>query len=189
MIAWMQMWDRNIPCRNEGFAGMLTLPRYVENRNGAFYQTPVSLEKYADSSECFEKRNFTGTIEAKGEIYELIIKGRGVKKFVLEVKKSDTETTKIEIKEGFLVFDRSQSGERIDGAEKDELSLAHIRKMPLNDAENPDMHIAVDRFSVEIFSEGKSMSNTVYPRSDADGVTLNVAAEFIVMKLNRLNFL
>lgn len=188
MIAWMQMWDRNIPCRNEGFAGMLTLPRYVENRNGAFYQTPVSLEKYADSSECFEKRNFTGTIEAKGEIYELIIKGRGVKKFVLEVKKSDTETTKIEIKEGFLVFDRSQSGERIDGAEKDELSLAHIRKMPLNDAENPDMHIAVDRFSVEIFSEGKSMSNTVYPRSDADGVTLNVAAEFIVMKLNRLNF-
>lgn len=188
MIAWMQMWDRNIPCRNEGFAGMLTLPRYVENRNGAFYQTPVSLEKYADSSECFEKRNFTGTIEAKGEIYELIIKGRGVKKFVLEVKKSDTETTKIEIKEGFLVFDRSHSGERIDGAEKDELSLAHIRKMPLNDAENPDMHIAVDRFSVEIFSEGKSMSNTVYPRSDADGVTLNVAAEFIVMKLNRLNF-
>ena len=182
------MWDRNIPCCSEGFAGMLTLPRYVENRNGAFYQTPVSLEKYADSSERFEKRNFAGTIETKGKIYELIIEGKGVKKFVLEVKKSDTETTKIEIKEGFLVFDRSQSGERIDGAEKDELSLAHIRKMPLLDAENVELTVIVDRFSVEVFAEGKAMSNTVYPKADANGVTLNVAAEFIVMKLNRLNF-
>ena len=61
-------------------------------------------------NERFEKRNFAGTIEAKGEICELVIEGKGVKKFALEVKKSDTETTKIEIKDGFLVFDRSQSG-------------------------------------------------------------------------------
>ena len=68
------------------------------------------------------------------------------------------------------------------------MSLAHIRKIPLEDPENPNIHIVADWFSVEIFSEGKSMSNTVYPKSDADGVALNVIAEFVVMKINHLNF-
>lgn len=187
MIAWMQMWDRNIPCCSEGFAGMLTLPRYVENRNGAIYQTPVSLEKYVIRRECFEKKDFAGTLKTQGEAYELVIEGKGVKNLVLEVKKSDTETTKIGIEGGFLVFDRSRSGEKIEGAEKDALSLAQIRKIPLNNVEDLKIQVVVDRFSVEVFAEGKAMSNTVYPKADANGVELNVDAHSVCMEIKHLS--
>ena len=37
----MDMWDRDEPSRKYGFAGSLTIPRRLENRNGFLYQTPV----------------------------------------------------------------------------------------------------------------------------------------------------
>ena len=188
LLAWMQMWDRNIPSRKEGFAGMLTLPRHVENRNGTLIQTPVSLEKYVVGRETIEKYNFSGTLATQGEIYELDIGGKGVENFKLEVKKSDTETTLITVKDGFLTFDRTHSGEKIEGAEKDALSLAHIRKMPLADIKNLELKVIVDRFSVEIFAEGKAMANTVYPKDDANRVELQIDAKYLRMEIKRLSF-
>ena len=167
---------------------MLTLPRHVENRNGTLIQTPVSLEKYVVGRETIEKYNFSGTLATQGEIYELDIGGKGVENFKLEVKKSDTETTLMTVKDGFLTFDRTHSGEKIEGAEKDALSLAHIRKMPLADIKNLELKVIVDRFSVEIFAEGKAMANTVYPKDDANRVELQIDAKYLRMEIKRLSF-
>ncbi len=187
MLAWMQMWDRNIPSRRYGFAGMLTLPRYVENRDGRFYQTPVPLDAFVARREVFEKENFDGRIETSAEIYQLRFSGRDVRRFSLALKKGAGEQTRLYTENGYLVFDRSESGEKIVGAEKDALSLSQIRKMPLSDGGSFELTVVADRFSVEIFSDGRSMTNTVYPKETSNGIQLDIAARAFTMEIGEIS--
>ena len=53
--------------------------------------------------------------------------------------------------------------------------------------EDLKIQVVVDRFSVEVFAEGKAMSNTVYPKADANGVELNVDAHSVCMEIKHLS--
>lgn len=56
MLAWMQMWDRNIPSRRYGFAGMLTLPRYVETGTAVFTRRPYRWMLSSRGERCSKKK-------------------------------------------------------------------------------------------------------------------------------------
>ena len=188
MIAWMQMWDRNIPCKKEGFAGMLTLPRYVTVKEGRLLQSPVGLDKYISEKTVIDKHDFKGVIKAEGSVYQLKIDAEKINKFKLYVKKGEGEFTSLYIENGFLVLKRSESGETIIGAEKDEYSLSGIRKMPLQDAENISLIVISDRFSLEIFCEGKALTSTVYAAENSRGIEIEADALNIKAEIGELSF-
>ena len=75
----------------------------------------------------------------------------------------------------------------IGGAEKDALSLSQIRKMPLSDGGSFELTVVADRFSVEIFSDGRSMTNTVYPKETSNGIQLDIAARAFTMEIGEIS--
>lgn len=171
MIGWLNMWDRNIPSQKYGFAGMLTVPRKVEVKNGELWQTPV-----VSSVKVYEK-TVEGKFADNVKIGVIKIKAKNLKDFNLLLRKKEEMYTSFCLKNGEWVFDRSRSGEKIEGKERDGDSLAGIRRMPFDGGAETEITVVLDEFSVEIFVNGKALSATVYPDVDADGLELDVKAD------------
>lgn len=171
MIGWLNMWDRNIPSQKYGFAGMLTVPRKVEIKDGELLQTPlVSAEKVYEKEVC-------GTYTDKIKTGMIKIKAKNLKTFNLFMRRKNDMYTSFCLKDGEWVFDRSRSGEKIEGKECDKDSLAGIRRMPFKDSAETEICVVLDEFSAEIFVNGKALSSTIYPDPDADGLELDVGAD------------
>ena len=77
MIGWLNMWDRNIPSQKYGFAGMLTVPRKLEIKNGELWQSPV-----VSARKVFEK-DINGIYSDNIKIGVLNFKAKNIKKFQL----------------------------------------------------------------------------------------------------------
>ena len=171
MIGWMNMWERNNPSAKYGFAGMLTVPRKVEIKNDRLWQTPV----YA----CREALS----IENGGKITDRLIFGSvkinmtGLRAFKMKLRMKGRRYAQLTLDEGYWVFDRSNAGERIVGAEQDDDSKAQVRYMPYEKSVFNRLEIVVDRFSVEIFADGRALSSVIYPELDADGLELELDAD------------
>lgn len=166
MIAWMQVWKRNIPLAEKGIAGMMTLPRELTVKDGRLYQTPIreirSMRKNEISHEfvlkekcqiqCFKRKSF--------ELY-LCARIRGNAVFTLYVTASD-DCEKFcaityDAKRELLGFDRSKSGSKIAGCNERQA------RVPLKDG-FLELDIFLDQYSVEIFCQDGAcvLSNTVY---------------------------
>jgi len=171
MLGWLNMWDRNIPSEKYGFAGMLTVPRKIEIKNGELWQTPV-----VSANKVYEK-TVNGKFTDNIKIGIIKITAKNLKAFDLNVRKKKDMYTSFCLKNGEWVFDRSHSGEKIKGKETDADSLAGIRRMPFVNSAETEIIVVLDEFSVEIFVNGKALSATVYPNLDAEGFELNVKAD------------
>lgn len=171
MIGWLNMWDRNVPSQKHGFAGMLTVPRRLEVRDGELRQSPiVSADKVYEKEVC-------GSLTDNIKIGVVRINAKNLKAFDLRLRKKGDAYTGFYLKDGQWIFDRSRSGEKIEGKESDADSLAGIRCMPSDGCAETEITVVLDEFSVEIFVNGKALSSTVYPDTDADGLELKVKAD------------
>ena len=171
MLGWLNMWDRNTPSDKYGFAGMLTVPRKLEIKNGELWQTPVAAMRKICEKNVGEKFSYnikTGAVKIFAE---------NLQEFELFMRKKGNMYTSFCLKGGEWIFERSHSGEIIKGKETDSDSLAGIRRMPFAKRRQTEIIIVLDEFSVEIFADGKALSSTVYPDSDADGFEIEVKAE------------
>ena len=101
----------------------------------------------------------------------------GLKKLSINLRKGDDEVTKFYLDKKDFVFDRSKSGEKIEGLEKDELSLKGIRKMPYIKKDKDVIYVVMDKYSIEIFVNGISMSNVIYPKETSDKFEINLKAK------------
>ncbi|MDE7264852.1 MAG: GH32 C-terminal domain-containing protein [Clostridia bacterium] len=171
MIGWLNMWDRNIPSEKYGFAGMLTVPRKVEIKNGELWQTPVI------SSQCLYKKAVQDRFTDNIKIGFIKINAKNLKDFNLYLRKKGSMFTRFYLKKREWVFDRSHSGEEIKGKETDADSLAGVRRMPFDNRVETEIIIVMDEFSVELFVNGKALSATIYPDIDADGLELELEAD------------
>lgn len=171
MIGWLNMWERNMPSAKYGFAGMLTVPRKVSVKDGRFCQTPVvkvdKTQKFT-VNDCFSDEIVKGVVT---------ITLSNVEKFNLKMRSNGENYTELSLENGQWVFNRSRSGEKIEGAEKDAESLNGIRRMPCSNENQITLILVMDEFSVEIFEGGRALSSTIYPPKDACGLTLSVKAE------------
>ena len=171
VIGWLNMWDRNIPSAEYGFAGMLTVPRKICVKNDRVYQTPVV--KTIGGEE----------MSVKGELVDQVVKGvitikaQGLKEFNLRLRDNGENYTELYLKDNKWVLNRSRSGKEIVGVETDSDSLAGIRRMPCSNGQEIELTIVMDEFSVEIFEDGNVLSSTIYPPEDATKLTLSVKAD------------
>ena len=176
MIGWLDMWDRNNPTDKYGFAGMLTVPRRLQIKDGRLWQTPVYNGK--------EQLCLTNCKSVSDNIVSGVVKleAKGLKSLSLKVRKKGDKFASLTLKNGEWVFDRKNAGESIIGVEKDEYSLAQIRTMPFDGGENTSLEIVLDTFSVEIFADGRALSSIVVPEEDADGLELELDAESCIYR-------
>ena len=171
LTGWLNMWDRNVPSEKYGFAGMLTVPRSVTVKEGRLYQEPV-----VNCSKVYETTG-NGKVEDKVSTGVITIKATDLEDIAIKMRANGTHYTQVTLEDGKWVFDRSQSGEQITGAEKDEDSLNGIRRMPCSNKKEITLTIVMDAFSVEIFEDGRALSSTIYPPEDADGLELTINAK------------
>ena len=168
MLAWLNMWDRNVPSAQYGFAGMLTLARRLSVEGNRLCQSPVLPQTTTVRTETVEG---LATLSDRATTGVITIEATNVRSLTLTLRSKAGQQTRITVNRGELVFDRSSAGVAIKGVEQDEDTLAGIRRMPV-DTGRLSLTVVMDRYSVEIFSAGRAMSSTVYPDADADGIML-----------------
>lgn len=171
LVAWLNMWDRNNPSAKYGFAGMLTIPRRVTIENDMLIQTPVvygKLQKSLSIDKEYGDHLSVGVIK---------LEVTGLKSLSIGLREGEGEVTKFYLQNNEFYFDRSRSGEELKGVETDELSLKGMRKMPYFKKNKDIIYIVLDKYSVEIFVNGISMSNLIYPKEDSDGFKINLESD------------
>ena len=170
VMGWLNMWDRNVPSEQYGFAGMLTVPRRVFVKDGRLQQAPIV--------RCGEAvtRTACGTLRDKIVRGVVTVRATDLESMTLKLRSNGTCYTALTLENGEWVFDRSRSGEEIRGVETDADSLRGIRRMPYTKKAETTLTLVMDEFSVEIFEDGRALSSTIYPPSDADGLEITVNA-------------
>ena len=168
MIGWLNMWDRNNPSEKYGFAGTLTIPRKVSVVDNVLLQKPIWDYSNGETSNVEKESSF----DFKFGSLKLDI--NNLQDLEIKLRKKDDQYFKITYKDNELICDRSNSGEKIIGVETDPDSLNGIRRIPVNNADNLELEIIMDEFSVEIFANGLAGSFLVYPDLDSVGVEIKV---------------
>lgn len=176
MIAWMGMWESEIPTKKNHWAGNMTLPREIcIDPKGRIKSKPVkelqrlryNLIRYQDIE--VNGRSYIEGIE--GKCIELIIdfdvESSQAEKFGVVLRASDdgSEETVVSYnrKNNQLVLDRNNAG----------LGPKGIRKLSFpNQLDKLNLHIFLDNSSIEVFiNEGDYvMSARIYPKNDSVGV-------------------
>ena len=171
LMGWLNMWDRNVPSAKYGFAGMMTAPRRVFIEDGRLQQEPIV--------NCNEALKTTVEDNFVDKVVCGVVTIKATKLEALDIKmRSNGESyTRLTLNNSEWVFDRSKSGEKIQGAEKDEDSLNGIRRMPCSNKEELTLTIVMDEFSVEIFENGRALSSTIYPPFDGNYFEITVKAD------------
>ena len=172
LMGWLNMWDRNIPSDKYGFAGMLTAPRSLYIKDGM-----LSQESAIKCGEPVYSATACDSLTDRAKTGVVSIKAKGLDSFEMKLRRMGESYTELRLVDGKWVLDRSKSGESIIGAEKDEDSLAGIRRMPISGEDEIALTIVMDEFSVEIFEGGRVLSSTIYPPEGADGIELSLKAK------------
>ena len=175
MIAWKEMWDRNFPTREEGWAGTYTLPRELYVEGDTLIQRPVTeIENYRcnkvtaasleadETSVCIDGISGS-TIELSVTIEPGTAARAGLKLFC----GSEHETLVYYDREaGEIVFDRTRSGIPFTGQEED----VHRRVCSIGAVEAVELQVFLDVSSIEVFIDGGRhvMTGNVYPDPDTD---------------------
>ena len=171
MMAWLNMWDRNVPSEKYGFAGMLTAARKISVKDGRLYQEPVLKAKETVKTvgcDSISDRVVTGIVTVKATELESL---------VMKMRTDGENYTELSLKDGEWVFNRSRSGEEIKGVEKDSDSLSGIRRMPFSANKEVTLTVVMDKYSIEIFEDGRAMTSTIYPPECADALEISVKAK------------
>ena len=179
MIGWLNMWDRNNPSQKYGFAGTLTIPRQLTIVDGVLLQKPIWNYDNQTTIDVDGNSNF------KFKHGSLKLLASNLKSLNIKLRKKVNQYFNISLSEEELIFDRSNSGEVITGAETDFDSLNGIRRMPITNLGNVEIEIIMDEFSIEVFANGLAASFLIYPDIDADDVEINIDCEQSVLSLSK----
>ena len=180
MVAWMQLWKRNIPTDDlkHGWTGSMTLPREITIENGKLIQRPMKeIEKYRKNSIGYKNLLLDGKKnleKVNGQTIELAcsVNLKDSKRFGIKLMKGIKEETILsyDCLRKVLSLDRSKSGEKIRSIEEE---YSHIRHLKLELEKNLlDLRIFLDRSSIEIFINNgvHTMTSTVYPKEESNGI-------------------
>lgn len=188
MIGWQNMWGRNNPSAKYGWAGSMSIPRMLNiGADGELHQTPISLERYYKEKVARKFKEMKDPLKLTGKHYVLKLTADSFEDFELELRADEKISTTITIdkQKRELIFDRSRSGEKITGDERDKDSKRGIRRMPLK-GDSLNLTIVVDEFSVEIFSYGRVLSSMIYPPETAQGINLSGSFQNLSVEKNEI---
>lgn len=177
MMAWLNMWDRNVPSAKYGFAGMLTVARHIDIKDGALYQTPVIACGATTRTEGSVDGCKNGRHTDRMDRGVITVGAKNLRGMDLSLRVGGGCRTTISLVGDEWILDRSHSGEQIVGVETDADSLAGIRRMPHTAGDETTLTVVMDDFSLEVFEGGRSLTSTIYPPDGANGIELSLTAD------------
>ena len=172
MIGWADMWYNIMPEEEDGWAGMMTIPREIHVKNGKVFTTPAKeLEILRTAEKSYENLNFYKPMKfdgVSGDCGELVldIDLTETKEFEIYLRASKDKTQKTVLSYNnaleLFKFNRNESGAGGDGE----------RECPVAAADKMKLQIFLDRSLVEIFiNDGERvMTSRIYPRADSTDI-------------------
>lgn len=172
LIGWADMWYNIMPEQEDGWAGMMTLPREIHVKNGKIITAPIKeLELLRVSEKSYENKTFykpTKFDGISGETGELVldIDLTETEEFEIYLRASADKTQKTVISYNksleLFKFNRNESGLGGDGE----------RECPVIPADKMKLQIFMDRSLIEIFiNDGeKVLTSRIYPRTDSTDI-------------------
>lgn len=191
MIAWMAMWESEMPEREEGWAGAMTLPRELRYEQGRLLTLPVPelARLRAELSET-PRLSVSGPIDLterfglSGDVYELelLLQTQETRRveLLMRVDPATGEETRLiyDQEQQRLILDRSRSGQGPGG----------VRTAPVR-AEDGQLHLRIfmDRSSIEVFAQHGELAMTarIYPGAQATGIRLAAEGRLEVLELRK----
>ncbi|MTH53084.1 sucrose-6-phosphate hydrolase [Bacillus mangrovi] len=175
LIAWMDMWEQEMPSQEDGWAGALTIPRVLSlDKEGRLLMHPVAeldslrKEKTVSVKEyAIENELVIGSADMAEIAAEFRVDDPGVRAFGVKVRCGDGEETVLTIvpDECKLVLDRENSGKGPGGG---------LREAKLSQVKSVSLRIFLDRSSIEVFADGGAcvLTSRIFPSSDSLGIKL-----------------
>jgi fructan beta-fructosidase len=183
-LAWMSNWDyaRQTPATT--WRGAMTVPRELSLTSGddgiQLIQRPATefeslrrpLGSWRDEDIAPGKNPLS---DLSGDAIELVARFRvdaatAASRFGLRVRVGAGEQTTVgyNVATGMLYLDRSQSGEMLPG-----FAAPQVRALPPRDG-IVELHILVDRSSIEVFADGGRtvLTNQIFPDPASQGVEI-----------------
>lgn len=191
LVAWQQMWHRNIPTHdlNHGWAGMMTIPRKLSIKNNRLYQEiPETL-----TSQLTIQERFSGQVDQSELVFSSAVKQQQY--LILELEKPEDfeliyarnvinqQGVKISYNENnqVLSLGRERLGHKIIGKEE---PYADIRHLNISDPpKSLTLEILRDINSIELFVNGQTMSMTFYEKEFGTDIVLTNADKLNIKTL------
>ena len=177
MIAWLDMWESNMPEQENHWAGMMSIPRVLEVKNNKVYSLPIpELKKLRKNNVNYDVNLVQNCIleGINGDCYELntvfdLTKANG---FNLKLRVSENEETVISYDKNSKIFklNRDKSGKGVTGEREVKVNLQD---------EKISLQIFSDYSSLEIFINGGEyvISSRIYPTQEATGIVFEPMGE------------
>ncbi|MFE7083367.1 glycoside hydrolase family 32 protein [Priestia megaterium] len=190
MIAWMAMWESEMPEQQHNWAGAMTIPRQLIIQDNKIKSLPIpELEKLRKDSVRYQNVTIDGEHKFNdllGDSYELevIIDAQDALLFGLKVRACEElnqETLIVYDRlENLLELNRDRSGRGPKGSRKAPVKL-HNNELHLR--------IFVDKSSIEIFINNgeKVMSARIYPNQRARDIRFFSDREIHLKEVNKWN--
>lgn len=163
MIAWMQMWSRNMPTNDLGhlWAGAMTLARELSVEQNQLIQKPIqSIYSFIQNKKTIQKKELMDatllcdglTAEASYLKFSATIKE--THQLTFEIAKSDNESVIViyDVAEELLSISRTKVGDTITGSEVEHLDTRKAKVALIND--QLQLEFFRDTSSIEIFTGG-----------------------------------
>ncbi|WP_409303817.1 glycoside hydrolase family 32 protein [Peribacillus sp. SCS-155] len=186
MIAWMAMWESEMPEQSNSWAGAMTIPRELKMKKGKIFSTPVAeLQQLRTDQVTYENIKISGEQSLdgiSGEVFELevAIDPKSAIQFGLKLRVGNQEETELlyDKDSGTLSLDRSVSGSGPTGVRSADIDLIDSMLK---------LHIFIDSSSVEVFVNGgeKVMTARIYPDKQSTGVTFFSDEQIEIIKVNK----
>ena len=172
IMAWMNMWDSPVPTRSEAWAGCLTLPREVFERDGRLCQRPVrEVESLHKKCQPLSPVRLQGLqlLTENVQAAELLVTWHTVD--------SHAEHYGVRLGDGLRLYVDNQAGRLVLWRYYPEEGLDGYRSVELPDTEYLTLRIFLDRSSVEVFvNDGEAtLSSRIYPQADSRQLSLYAA--------------
>ncbi|WP_446905338.1 glycoside hydrolase family 32 protein [Aeromonas veronii] len=161
IMAWMNMWESPMPTKREAWAGCLTLPRELYERNGRLCQRPVkevqSLRK-ARQPLLLDKLSGTHLLAEDANAVEL--------ELTWHTGDSQAEHYGIRLGEGLRLYVDNQAGRLVLWRYYPDEGLDGYRSIALPDGARLTLRVFLDLSSVEVFvNDGDAtLSSRIYPQ-------------------------
>lgn len=186
MVAWMQMWERDIPTNilKHGWAGSMTLPRELHVKNKRLVQYPISdVYQFINIDTRLSEQNLQDSklklkdICEENSYFKLELDIEKVNSFNLEFAKGETEAIELgyDANKQILTVSREKSGHKISGIS--ERNTLFERSLPIiSESNSLTLEMFRDTSSFEVFiNQQFTVTDTFY--SIEKGKDLDITAE------------
>lgn len=188
LIAWMSMWEDQMPTKEFGWAGAMTLPRVVEMQGDRLITKPVpELKELRENEVSYNRKIVDKELSLEGVSgdcveLEMLIDMKKATQFSLKMRMNELEkeetVLRYDVNNSRLTLDRNQSGQGEGG----------IRNVNLDLKENKiHLNIFIDKSSVEVFVNGgeQVITSRIFPNEKSKDICFLSEGEVELVYLNK----